>query len=116
MFGKKRGNNGKKSGPAVHDDLRVVIDEHRSERHRFVASRPNQLWVGDIERHEALLNLAVVSREPREQQRRLLPVIEPSDLEMRPEHRAFVLEPDDPAAGYRRIGQAAVAGWGRPQE
>ena len=27
---------------------------------RFQASRPNQLWVCDFERHEALLNLAVV--------------------------------------------------------
>ena len=26
----------------------------------FTASRANEKWVGDIERHEALLNLAVV--------------------------------------------------------
>jgi hypothetical protein len=29
-------------------------------RRDFTASRPNQLWVTDLERHEALLNLAVV--------------------------------------------------------
>ena len=27
---------------------------------RFMASRPNELWVCDFERHEAFLNLAVV--------------------------------------------------------
>lgn len=41
----------KKAGPPVHDDL-VKRD--------FTASGPNQLWLTDIERHEALLNLAVV--------------------------------------------------------
>ena len=52
VFGKKRGKNGKKPGPAVHDDLCVVIDEHGRERHRFVASRPNQLWLTDITEHK----------------------------------------------------------------
>ncbi len=52
VFGKKRSKNGKKSGPAVHDDLCVVIDEHGRERHRFVASRPNQLWLTDITEHK----------------------------------------------------------------
>src|SRR5690606_30255306 len=51
VFGKKRSKNGKKPGPAVHDDLCVVIDEHGRERHRFVASRPNQLWLTDITEH-----------------------------------------------------------------
>ena len=50
-FGKKRSKNGKKPGPAVHDDLCLVIDEHGRERHRFVASRPNQLWLTDITEH-----------------------------------------------------------------
>jgi len=52
VFGKKRSKNGKKPGPAVHDDLCVVIDEHGRERHRFVASRPNQLWLTDITEHK----------------------------------------------------------------
>ena len=41
----------KKAGPPVHDDL-VKRD--------FTASGPNQLWLTDIERHEAFLDLAVV--------------------------------------------------------
>lgn len=48
MFGKKRGKSGKKPGPAVHDDLCVVIDEDGRERHQFKASRPNQLWLTNI--------------------------------------------------------------------
>lgn len=51
VFGKKRSKNGKKPGPAVHDDLCVVIDEHGRERHQFTASRPNQLWLTDITEH-----------------------------------------------------------------
>jgi putative transposase len=46
-FGKKRGKNGKRPGPPVHDDL-VKRD--------FTADRPSHLWLGDIERHEALSN------------------------------------------------------------
>ena len=34
-------------GPPVHDDL---------VGRNFTAEVPNQLWLGDIERHEALLN------------------------------------------------------------
>lgn len=51
VFGKKRSKNGKKPGPAVHDDLCAVINEDGRERHRFVASRPNQLWLTDITEH-----------------------------------------------------------------
>jgi len=51
VFGKKRGKNGKKPGPAVHDDLCVVIDEHGRERHQFIASRANELWLTDITEH-----------------------------------------------------------------
>lgn len=51
VFGKKRSKNGKKPGPAVHDDLCAVIDEHGRERHQFTASRPNQLWLTDITEH-----------------------------------------------------------------
>ncbi|WP_188791493.1 IS3 family transposase, partial [Ornithinimicrobium pekingense] len=41
-FGKKRGRNGKKPGPPVHDDL-VERD--------FTAEAPNQLWLADITEH-----------------------------------------------------------------
>jgi putative transposase len=41
-FGKKRGKNGKKPGPPVHDDLVKRI---------FTADGPNQLWLGDITEH-----------------------------------------------------------------
>lgn len=41
-FGKKRGRNGKKPGPPVHDDL-VERD--------FSAVAPNQLWLADITEH-----------------------------------------------------------------
>jgi putative transposase len=42
VFGKKRGRNGKKPGPPVHDD-RVQRD--------FTAEQPNQLWLTDITEH-----------------------------------------------------------------
>jgi transposase InsO family protein len=38
-------------GPAVHDDLCVVIDEDGRERHQVTASRPNHLWLTDITEH-----------------------------------------------------------------
>jgi len=38
-FGKKRGRNGKRPGPPVHDDLVKRI---------FTADGPNQLWLGDL--------------------------------------------------------------------
>jgi putative transposase len=41
-FGKKRGKNGKRSGPPVHDDL-VKRD--------FTAAEPNELWLTDITEH-----------------------------------------------------------------
>jgi putative transposase len=41
-FGKKRGRNGKKAGPPVHDDL-VQRD--------FTATAPNRLWLADITEH-----------------------------------------------------------------
>jgi transposase InsO family protein len=47
-FGKKRGRNGKKPGPPVHDDLCAAIDEHGRTRHVFAADAPNQLWLVDI--------------------------------------------------------------------
>ncbi|AWT24859.1 hypothetical protein Csp1_00210 [Corynebacterium provencense] len=51
-FGKKRGRNGKKPGPPVHDDLCAVIDEHGRTRHVFAADAPNQLWLVDITEHK----------------------------------------------------------------
>ena len=41
-FGKKRGKNGKRPGPPVHDDL-VMRD--------FTADAPNQLWLAEITEH-----------------------------------------------------------------
>jgi len=51
-FGKKRGRNGKKPGPPVHDDLCAAIDEHGRTRHVFAADAPNQLWLVDITEHK----------------------------------------------------------------
>ena len=50
-FGKKRGSNGKKPGPPVHDDLCTITDEKGRIRHEFTASGPNQLWLTDITEH-----------------------------------------------------------------
>jgi len=50
-FGKKRGRNGKKPGPPVHDDLCAVTDEHGRVRYEFTADGPNQLWLTDITEH-----------------------------------------------------------------
>jgi putative transposase len=50
-FGKKRGKNGKKPGPAVHDDLCTVTDEKGRVRHEFTADVPNKLWLTDITEH-----------------------------------------------------------------
>ncbi len=41
-FGKKRGKNGKKPGPPVHDDL---------VKRYFTADAPNELWLADITEH-----------------------------------------------------------------
>lgn len=43
VFGKKRGKNGKKPGPPVHDDL-VERD--------FTAGSPNELWLTDVSEHK----------------------------------------------------------------
>lgn len=47
-FGKKRGRNGRKPGPPVHDDYCTVTDEDGRVRHEFTADEPNQLWLTDI--------------------------------------------------------------------
>ena len=41
-FGRKRGRNGRKAGPPVHDDL--------VQRH-FTATAPNRVWLADITEH-----------------------------------------------------------------
>jgi putative transposase len=41
-FGKRRGRNGKKAGPPVHEDL---------VRRDFTATAPNTLWLADITEH-----------------------------------------------------------------
>lgn len=48
---KTRKKRGKKPGPPVFDDLVM---------RNFTADALDRLWLSDIERHEALLNLAVV--------------------------------------------------------
>ena len=45
VFGKKRGTNGKRPGRPAHDD---------HVRRDFTATGPNQLWLTDIVRREAL--------------------------------------------------------------
>ncbi|HJR88665.1 MAG TPA: IS3 family transposase [Aeromicrobium sp.] len=50
-FGKKRGKNGKRPGPPVHDDLCAVTDEKGRIRHEFKAAGANELWIGDITEH-----------------------------------------------------------------
>ena len=51
VFGKKRGKNGKKPGPPVHDDLCAITDEKGRVRHKFTAAAPNELWLSDITEH-----------------------------------------------------------------
>lgn len=50
-FGKRRGNNGKKLGPQVRDDLCAVTDRHAVIGHEFRAQTLNQLWFADITEH-----------------------------------------------------------------
>ncbi len=50
-FGKKRGRNGRKPGPPVHDDLSAVVDDKGRVRHEFAATSPNELWLADITEH-----------------------------------------------------------------
>ncbi|WP_284228901.1 IS3 family transposase [Arenivirga flava] len=39
------------AGPAPHDDLLAIVDEHGVVRHRFVAAGPNTVWLWDISEH-----------------------------------------------------------------
>ncbi|WP_374108200.1 IS3 family transposase [Nocardioides sp. P86] len=47
---KKRSKAGS-TGPAPHDDLLAVVDEHGVVRHEFVAEGPNKVWLWDISEH-----------------------------------------------------------------
>lgn len=51
VFGKRRGKNGKKPGPPVHDDLCAVVDDRGRVRHAFTTDAPNELWLSDITEH-----------------------------------------------------------------
>lgn len=50
-FGKKRGKNGKKPGPPVHDDRCAVTDKHGVTRYEFAVDAPNELWLADTTEH-----------------------------------------------------------------
>jgi putative transposase len=52
-FGKNRAKNGKRPGPPVHDDLRVVVDADGRTRHEFRADGPNQLSLTGVSEHQA---------------------------------------------------------------
>ena len=51
-FGKKRGKNGRKPGPPVHDDRCAVVDEHGRTRRVFAATQANELWLVDVTEHK----------------------------------------------------------------
>ncbi|MWB97577.1 DDE-type integrase/transposase/recombinase [Agromyces sp. MMS17-SY077] len=48
---KSRTSKAGATGPAPHDDLLAVVDEHGVLRHEFVADGPNRLWLWDISEH-----------------------------------------------------------------
>ena len=50
-FGRKERKNGRRPGPAVHDDLCAQVDEHGRTRHVFAAQRSDELWLTDITEH-----------------------------------------------------------------
>lgn len=47
---KKRSKAGS-TGPAPHDDLLAVVDEHGVVRHEFVADGPSKVWLWAISEH-----------------------------------------------------------------
>lgn len=47
----KRRSKAGSSGPAPHDDLLAVVDEHGVVRHEFVADAPDKVWLWDISEH-----------------------------------------------------------------
>jgi putative transposase len=48
---KKKTSKPGATGPAPHDDLLAVVDEHGVVRHEFVAEAPNKVWLWDISEH-----------------------------------------------------------------
>ncbi|GAA5204788.1 hypothetical protein GCM10025773_40280 [Microbacterium jejuense] len=48
---KSRTSKAGATGPAPHDDLLAVVDEHGVLRHEFVADGPNRVWLWDISEH-----------------------------------------------------------------
>lgn len=52
VFGKEAGQERQEPGPAVHDDLCTVTDQHGRIRHAFTATGPSQLWLTDITEHK----------------------------------------------------------------
>jgi len=50
-FEKKRGKNGKKPDPPVHNDRCAVVDDKGRVRHEFSTAGPNELWLADITEH-----------------------------------------------------------------
>ena len=50
-FGKPQRGKGRRPGPAVHEDLCAVVDEHESTRRIFAAQGPNEPWLTDITEH-----------------------------------------------------------------
>ena len=59
-FGKPKRGKAQEAGSAGPRRPCAVADKHGVIRDEFNADAPNRLWVADIERHEALLNRAVV--------------------------------------------------------
>src|SRR5699024_6529735 len=47
----KRGKNGKKPGPPVHEDLSVMTDDKGRQRHDITAAAVNELWLTDTTAH-----------------------------------------------------------------
>lgn len=47
----EEGGKSGKAGPAPHDDLLAVVDEHGVLRHDFTADLPNAAWLRDISEH-----------------------------------------------------------------
>ncbi len=48
---KTRTSKAGSTGPAPHDDLLAVVDEHGVVRHEFTATSTNQVWLWDISEH-----------------------------------------------------------------
>ena len=64
----EEGGKSGKAGPAPHDHLLAVVDEHGVLRHDFTADLPNAAWLRDISEHPTregkLLDLYPLRRPP----------------------------------------------------